>query len=86
MVDVSLGDKDLARVMAYLTLERFIFILTLLITGLIVTYNVIKKLITSREIKHRNFIKPTIKMTARARKPQKSEPSNVDNEHPTMSE
>ncbi|GIR99231.1 MAG: hypothetical protein CM15mP102_00520 [Flavobacteriales bacterium] len=26
MVDVSLGDRDLARVMAYLTLERLIFI------------------------------------------------------------
>ncbi len=34
MVVVSLGDKDLARVMAYLTLERLILILTLLITGL----------------------------------------------------
>ena len=42
---LSLGDKDLARVIAYLALERLILMLTLLITGLIVTYNVIKKLI-----------------------------------------
>ena len=33
MVDMSLGDRDLARVMAYLTLERLIFISILLIIG-----------------------------------------------------
>jgi hypothetical protein len=34
MVDVSLGDRDLARVMAYLTLERLIFVSIILIIGL----------------------------------------------------
>lgn len=36
MVVVSLGDKDLARLTAYLALERLILMLILFINGLIV--------------------------------------------------